>query len=300
MKSTISDQQNQPQNLRLLIAQRHIYSRAKQYRKWQMYVIIGLAVISPLFLFLPDTWKLLAGTLGIIWTVLSVLVLGRLEDEKLKQAATIQEQFDTGLYNLPWNSILADTRITPELISEANQDFKGNSDDLKNWYGDLSKITHPLDVLLCQRSNLVWDWRLRRVYAISVSFLTSGYLVLGGIALYFPFHQSLRDILLAWLLPSLSAFIEGARLASKQFGVAAEKQALEKKIVELWAEGLKQPAWISQDVLRQIQDRIYGMRAESPPIPDWFNDRFHKKYEANMHDAIKEYQAQAEAASTSI
>lgn len=199
--------------------------------------------------------------------------------------------------SIPWNSVRVDTRITPELISEANHAYTGNTDEFKNWYGDVSKVAHPLDVLLCQRSNLVWDWRLRGRYATAVSILTGTYLCLGALALYFLFRQPAREILVAWLLPSLSAFIEGTRLAIRHFAVAKDKQDLERIVASAWRDGLHEAATLTPTVLRQIQDRIYDLRIGAPPVPDWWNRWYRDRFETNMHEALTALQADAEAAS---
>jgi hypothetical protein len=197
---SVTENQNSPENLRLLAAQRHLYTQAKRLHLWCVAGTVGLAAIAPLiFLVWPGSKKVLA-ILGGIWTVTSRLVLEGIEAKKIKQAAAIQEQFDVGLFGLSWNRTLVGNKVKPELIHSAARDFHGNQEKLKNWYADPGNIPRPLSILLCQRTNLVWDWRLRRHCAWGISLATLALFGLG-IILAVVTNQTIIDYILALTLP---------------------------------------------------------------------------------------------------
>ena len=229
----IFEHQNTPAKLKLLAAQRHFYTQAKQLQCWRVLGTIGLAAIAPLISYiLPDSRMILA-IIGGVWFLVSRLILEDIEAKKIKQAATVQEQFDVELFGLPWNKVLVDDKVSPELINYAAADFKGDTEKLKDWYADTGNIPYPLDVLLCQRSNLVWDWRLRRHYALIVSILTA--LLFGlGIVLAILTNLTLLDYLLALLIPSFTALFNGVKVAKAHFKIAEEKERIEKKVSALF------------------------------------------------------------------
>lgn len=70
-------------------------------------------------------------------------------------AAKIQEQFDNGLFQLPWNSFLCGQTPTPRLVSEGNRRFRGDWTKLRDWYRATLEFAYPRDVLAWQHTNLV-------------------------------------------------------------------------------------------------------------------------------------------------
>jgi len=169
---------------------------------WRVAGTVGLAAAAPLIYYLIPNSRATLAVIGGVWLVVSRAILEGIEAKKVKQAATIQEQFDVDLFNLPWNQVLVGDRVSPELVSSAAASFKGDREKLKGWYADTGNIPYPLGVLLCQRANLVWDWRLRRQYAWIVSILTV-FLFSLGIVLAIVTNLTLLDYLLALLIPSL-------------------------------------------------------------------------------------------------
>jgi len=290
---SIFEHQNSPAKLKLLAAQRHFYTQAKHLQRWRVLGTIGLAAIAPLIYYLLPESRMILAIIGGVWLIVSRFVLEDIEAKKIKQAATVQEQFDVGLFSLPWNEVLVGDRVSPELINSAAADFKGDTEKLKDWYADTGNIPYPLDVLLCQRSNLVWDWRLRRHYALIVSILTA--LLFGlGIALAISTNLTLLDYLLALLIPSLAALLNGVEVAKAHFKIAEEKERIEKKISAFWRSGLNNPSSITREQCRDVQDCIYTLRSKRPLVPDrwyaWLRDR----YQIDMQSAVAQLKSAAE------
>src|SRR5207248_10965896 len=81
-----------------------------------------------------------------------------------KTAANIQDQSDTSVYPLAWNPVLG-AKVDPENVIAAAARHKGNRRKLADWYSLPDGVPWPLDVLLCQRTNLRWDAAVRSAYA---------------------------------------------------------------------------------------------------------------------------------------
>jgi hypothetical protein len=292
---SIFELQNSSTSLRLLASQRHLYTQAKHLQRWRVIGTIGLVAIAPLIYYLiPNSRAILAGVGG-MWLLISRVVLEGIEAKKIKQAAKIQEQFDVELFKLPWNRVLVGDRLSPELISSADKSYTGDREKLKDWYTDTGNAPYPLDVLLCQRASLVWDWRLRRHYAWGISALTALLFSLG-IILAVATNLTLLDYLLALLIPSLAALLKGVEVARAHFKIAAEKEEIEREISHLWEAGLRDPTSVSREQCRCIQDCVYILRSKGPLVPDkwyiWLRDR----YRVDMQSAVAELRTSAERA----
>ncbi|MFA6393864.1 MAG: S-4TM family putative pore-forming effector [Patescibacteria group bacterium] len=284
--SNIKIQQNLPQNLKLLTAQRQLYSEAKKIRNIRILGTTLLTIISPLIFFFTTKLIIPLAIIGCLWSIFA-FVIKSIENDKKKSAALIQEEFDTSVYNLPWNFILAKESCWPEKITSAERRYKADRKCLENWYGDLKDLTYPLDILFCQRSNLVWDSRQRRSFALAIVVL----LILifsAGIALYWHSNKTISEYFLGILIPSLSAYFQGIDEIMGNFKDAFEKEGLEKRLEKLFREikNSTSRAEYNKSELRQIQDIIFKLRENSPLIPDWWYKLFRNKYQLDMQATI--------------
>jgi hypothetical protein len=189
--------------------------------------------------------------------------------------------------------MLVGNKIAPELVSLAAHRFKGSYDKLRDWYPDTGHVPYPLNVLICQRINMVWDWQLRRRYAIAIAAVTGTYvLLLTAFAILT--DRLVIDFLLGLLFPALSAVIEGIEVAWDHFRIANEKEASASEILALWEQGLKDQTCVSRNKCRDIQDCIYLYRSNSPLVPNWWYNRLRNDYEIDMYATTAKLVAQAE------
>jgi hypothetical protein len=290
---TIYEAQNLDANLKLLAAQRQLYGQAKRWQHWREAGTIVLAAIAPLIYYLSPNSRTILAFVGAAWLLISRLLLESVEKEKIKQAATIQEQFDTNLFALPWNRVLVGNKISPEIVNSAATSYKGDKQQLRNWYPDTSSMPYPLDVLICQRAGLVWDWRLRQHYAwivIILTILVFSFGILVGIVT----NSTLLTYFLALLIPSLAAIMSGVEIAKTQFSIAEEKKQVEKVASAAWNEELKNPNSVSKDLCRDIQDSIYLLRNKKYLISDILYEWLQRRYEFDMQAAAEEFKLEAE------
>ncbi|WP_347841554.1 S-4TM family putative pore-forming effector [uncultured Draconibacterium sp.] len=104
--NNIQTNQNKADFIRLLKAQRVAYSIAKRCMSVEVIILLISIIFPILLIFFPD---LVEQSLVIILSgglvILSVL-LNNLMKNRTNVAAKIQEEFDTKLFNLTWNSLL--------------------------------------------------------------------------------------------------------------------------------------------------------------------------------------------------
>ncbi len=285
----ISQEQNSEDNLRLLGAQRHLYTKAKYLQIWNFIIPISLSGIAPIIVyFLPDFKNLLTIIGAICFGIF--FIIDYLDFTYTKTAATIQEQFDTTLFDLPWNKILVGNKVNPEIINDANRTFltcKDNKKDLETWYSVPEDIPYPLNILHCQRSNLVWDWRLRRHFALFIGIIVT-IPILICILVAIIKNLTFFEFFLSLFIPSLSSIKKGVDIYIGNIKIANDKENLEKKLSDLLESGLKDPKTIEIENCRQIQDKIFTYRCNSLLIPDKWYNWLRKNYQEDMEATAKE------------
>lgn len=285
---SITSSQNTNESINLLAAQRFLYAKAKKIRTLRIVGSLILAsIIAPITIIIFPEIKVIVGIISSIWVVI-VFLLTHFETRLIRNAATIQEQFDTSVFDMGWNKFLAGNKISPEIIVNANRKYKGERKKLENWYGDISNIPHSFAVLLCQRSNLVWDWRLRRYFAWTILiFLLILTGVDGSIAYYF--NISSQVFFLGLFLPSISFIIIAIRELKEHFEIADNKEKLEGQLTNLLNQYVDRDSIVSDNDTRQIQDKIFELRKKAALIPDWWYWILKIDFENDMQSSIDMY-----------
>ncbi len=130
---------------RRVAAQARLYSDAKRLWALRVAVVSVLAAASgAAALAAADTARLGIGVGGGVLLLVLSIVGGDLERRKRHQAAAVQEEFDTNVFQLPWND-LDGARPSPTVIAQAAARYDGGRD--KNWYPDMEGTHRPFDVL---------------------------------------------------------------------------------------------------------------------------------------------------------
>lgn len=272
--------QNKVEFIQLLTAQRNAYSKAKKYQIIEVIALL-LSIALPFRTMFDKNLTKNLFLFGFIW-LLFYLTLEYFRKKRILQGAKIQEEFDTRLFKLPWNTIKCDNKVKSETkVKLADKDQSG---DFKNWYSTeiTNEIPHNIAVLLCQRINCSWELDLRRkflFFLLSLAFIY--YLIMVLFSIYTDYN--IYEFLL-FISPS-SAFIvyiiKNGRAFKNQYD--RKNNVLEK--IDGILEGLPEGSLPSIETLRQLQDEIFQSRIVSENIPDWFYKRF-KNNNENMTDKI--------------
>lgn len=285
----IREAQNSDHSLRLLAAERRLYSDAKKQHAARI-SIVSVAALAGIVAAL--TIPAARTPIGII-TGTALLILGVVggsrEKRKVREAASVQEEFDTRLFGLPWSDMLTE-RPSPSIIAAAARRYDGPS--VEDWYPDTATVGRPLDVLICQQSNLGWGVPLHRAYAATLVGILITVLVLAGLTgalLGIP----VWDTLVAIYVPLLPVLRELAEMIKGHFDNAQSKASAEGKVNALWRRGLGDPHSISEADCRAVQDCLLNTRRTNASIPDWFDRLRHSTNEANMRATAEHLIAEA-------
>lgn len=290
---SIRVRQDRPWSIQLLAAQRQCYIEAKTWRSARFWSVAVAATVGLSATVFAPSLLVVAGPIGAVVAVAQWLS-GFLERGHVQAGANVQEQFDTSVFPLEWNPLLGD-KVDAEDVARVAGRFRGDPALLANWYAVPDGLPRPLDVLICQRSNLRWDSTLRYAYSntIVVGLVTLFVVTIGmGVAQ----DLSLEEFIFA-LLPSAGAFVFGVDAAFSHRSHAASQRELKRRVEAVWNDATERPRKVQDKQLRSIQDRIHHLRTSAPLVPEWFYWWQRDAYERQMRLAVDRMAQEAEAAS---
>jgi len=276
----IIERQELAENIELLAAQKNVYSRTKNIIGIQVILSIPVAISAVIIAIMKPELKGYVALWGILVVIFDLFIftpwIKRLRDI----AARIQELFDTKVLGLDWSEISVGKKPDPEVIyEEANKHgLKEKSiSGLKNWYPIIiDSVPEIFGLVICQRSNVWWDARMRRRYALYMRiFLVSIAVGLIGYGLYE--RKDMFEFLAYLVAPLASTYIFGYRQMVEQNSAADRLDKLKEISEKIWSDALsgEEPSALKTKC-RALQDQIFKHRKENPPIFDflfkWFRD----------------------------
>lgn len=274
--------QNEPEQLKLLRAARVLYLSEKRW----LGILFALTWINAIGLALAsqstksDTSQLLivAFTSAVIMEGITLLI-GRRQLEATK----IQEEFDCGLFELPWNDSLGD-KVPREIIEEASKRYKEDAAaPVKNWYvGSLEKVPLCSARFLCQRTNCFYDKTLREQYN-RLLWIVFGVLTTIVIAIGCGGKMAFVDWLVKVFAPLVPAISFTYRQTLTHSKISSELTQIREKIDTV----RKERNFSDQELTtkaRQFQDRIFYCRSHNTVIFQWFYKFYRPSVEVTAID----------------
>ncbi|RPF54428.1 S-4TM family putative pore-forming effector [Aquisalibacillus elongatus] len=280
------DRQNEEKNILLLKAMRHTYNRAKKVYGIRMTIGVFIPISSIIFSLLNQygitgDFSSLFSILGLVWLPVFYF-LNQLENNEIGNGAKIQEEFDTNVFSLPWNKALVRTRISPEDIQEKAIFYKGNISTLRDWYVGLDSKHYLVNVLLAQRSNLMWAVSLKKRFSKLILIVSILYLIITVAYACF-IDMSMQSYLMIIFLPSISVLLYGVSTwweLRKQSNIICE---LGEDIRIDCEKFVSNEIDLDITYCRQYQDAIYVYnRTNSVLIPEWLYWMRRKKDDEKM------------------
>ncbi len=181
----ISIQQELPESITLLAAMRYMYSQAKFIRLSRLSITLLFPIISIVSIKFFPSMELILSFCSSVWLVLNQIIFQKAEKMRTEYAAKIQEVLDVNLFQISWNEVLIGDKPYTEDVLMLSQKFKGNKDGLKGWYQGLKAPNHFSNVLLAQRTNIIWDKNLRKFYSKLLMFEFIFYVLVLFICAFF-------------------------------------------------------------------------------------------------------------------
>lgn len=290
-------EQNKPERLELLRAQRLFYARAKLYQN----VFTGMALALPTggVLFATSFPKIrpFLGLGSILILLLEVGLMSRLQSECCNRGAKVQEQFDTEVLQLEWNRLVAGNQVDAEDVREIAPGQMPDAEKvrLENWYEPVfSKLPLALGRLLCQRTNVMYDMRVRKAYSrILLQAVTILVVALTLVGVYK--DLTLDEFILTMYLPALPLAAFLMRERQKQNDTIESLSTLKAEVEKTWDKALSGASNAElATTSRALQDAIYRHRASNPLVFDWLYNRLRKRNEGLTQHAAKKLVIEAQ------
>lgn len=262
----IPERQNLPASMRLLRARSETYRRATRLQLVQIVATVVMPVAGAVLGLLVVETRPVVAALAICLTLVDIGLIDRAIKRRLKTAALICEKFDCDVLSIPWNRFAVGKAIEPEAIAEADRRWPKGDLELVDWYPRAVGMA-PLHLgrIICQRTNLWYDARLREHYSsaliIGAVAIVVG-LVIAGLASNLPF----TDFVITVIVPSAPVLSWTLRDAFRQRD-AAEAQKLARAEAEaLWAlvigNGCDEAECTRRS--REFQNSIFQRRVSNP------------------------------------
>ncbi|MEI8381041.1 MAG: S-4TM family putative pore-forming effector [Planctomycetota bacterium] len=299
MLNDISERQTLPEYIDKIAASSQAYGIVKSIARLQSLLVISAAILGPSVAFAyPD-----AKGWAALYAVAVLLLDGVFIDPAIKRyqelGARIQEEFDTDLFRIPWNSHRCHSRPDPEVINHLAAKFKKKetTDRLMNWY-PVSASELPIEYgrLVCQRANMRWDAALRRYY--SVFFIVILVLmVIGAAALAMYLKWEASHIVISLVLPLLPAGLKLLRECQKHQDSATVSERTKSILESIWYRGLKEtvPTELFLEESRRLQDELFDRRKCSPTVPQrlylWLRDEYERDMQFGSEKMVKDAKA---------
>ena len=281
--NSIKSNQDLPENLKLLAAQRAAYERAKHIFTIQIVLTVVFAVLFNFIRLIPK--EKINGCLpyiisfSILATLIDLLYFTKFISKMKTNAAKVQEQFDCNVYQLPWNKYNCGGKPDKNFIHENYQRYIADPKrPIENWYDiDLTGLSQEKAILLCQETNLWYDANLRekfKNFALIVLGILIGISFLAGLIM----KLEVGLLMLYVVAPLLPAIVLTIKIYLENEKSINASNDLKKEVLNL-KQSTDNPT-IEQ--LRQIQDKIFCSRKDSALVPEQFYIKKRSKLETGM------------------
>lgn len=285
----ILERQDDNHALRLLIAQRRLYSKAKRWQglRWTGLMVLGLA--APVVSVLIPSFAVVAGAAAGLWIFLGRTWITAREVALMTQAAAVQEEFDQYVFRMP-TTIERSARPSREDIAKlAGDDAQlrnvATKEKLFEWYKIEAQVDGAVSIAISQRANAAYTDRLIRT-AVIVWSVTAGIWVVALILWSTSTGISLTTFLLGVLLPVLPGALDVFEYLGSTRRAARDRADLADTIGNRIAEVPNKP--IDGQELLVWQTHLYDLRRTTPQVPDWLYKMTREKNEAAMESVARQ------------
>ena len=257
--------QEQEFNIRLLAAQRRLYSKAKKFK----YLQIALSIVPPVVVTFLQIAGIVTADIVLFLAVEAAMMCGaafcgRAAAKNRDCAAKVQQAFDSDVFGIPFG--FASLRgIDVEKTADVELGSRGDK-DLINWYSCVREDMRAGEAIsACQKMNCRWSKHLVMRYgAVSIGVpalaMTAVVLLILNLdvdAMTLVFLGAMPE----WLFDRMIATVE----CYSMYGSLED---------DLGAYNLGQ-----RENIIAVQDRVYELRRYDYQIPDWFYFRFRQNDE---------------------
>lgn len=295
MANSILEKQNEQRFIDMLSAQRHLYNVAKRWNTVQVWFCVIIVIcVNFIKLLLPkcngifpvshETIFRLITMYGVMVLILQNCLVSKIARYKLL-AARIQQLFDCSLFQLNWSKALCGEKPQPEIISRNLG--KEDIDKLYDWYSlEISPLNQEKSTLVCMRSNVYYDCRIRQIYTKYLKYFM-GFILLLLLVVFGIQNTNLWDIVVMGIVPLLPA-VKWLYDVHRQNTTNLKSLANIKSLLNSALDKARRNEPVALSDLEQIQNFIFIHRKTSFMIPSWVYYLLRKQSEKDMNYSVKQ------------
>lgn len=280
--ATILRRQDELDALRLLIAQKRMYSHAKRWVSLRWFGMLVIGLFAPVAAVIWPQSSVVVGSIAGAWLFLGRTLLMQAQKKSTEQAAAVQEQFDFYVYEMPSGTPRPKLPSIEDVCVAAGPDSDlvatAKREEMLAWYVVADDDPGEVAVAIAQRSNAAYSYRLLRFTGVIWSVVT----VLWAAALTticVTAGLTLVTFLLGVVLPLLPAFLDVTEYIVGIVRSARDREALYRDI-ETRIGNKDEP--ITAANLRVWQESLFELRRDTPTVPDFIYRLQRGKNEAAM------------------
>lgn len=285
--------QNEEPSLRLQRARNQIYVRAKALFYLQLFLTVLVPVVTAFWAIFVPEWKPFAAFAALAIVLLDVTFLDRAQRQLLKLAAKIGEERDCEILELPWNEFTVGKRVEPETIHGAATAYAKRNDDakLRDWYSPIvGQVPIHLARIICQRTNLWYDAKLRKYYGATILTLAI-FLVFVLFLTALIADRTMTSFIISVMAPAAPVLIWAVREHYRQHDTANLLDNIRSQAEALWdraKNGRCKPPYCGVQS-REFQNAIYTHRATNPLVFPPIYTLLRSSMEQQMHHAAEHW-----------
>ncbi|QHL86973.1 hypothetical protein GU926_05790 [Nibribacter ruber] len=268
--NNIKINQELPQNLKFLKAQRVIYANAKKIYRWQLTISIVVVVTLNIIKLTQKNFTTIDLTpyialVSVSVTLFDLLFLSGYLSKFKTNGAKVQELFDCNVYNMEWNETNSGDKPENWIIEEAENKYVHNPKaPLSNWYHiELDGLNQQEAILRCQETNLEYDRKLRYHFKNDCLIICLSIVIISFVVATI-INTSLQGYLTNFIAPTLPLIVILLKLVLDNKKAVRSLEEVRKAVRKLRNAG----GTPSMNQLRQVQDKLYCSRKDSSLIPE--------------------------------
>lgn len=299
MGNSIPIKQAMPEHVALLRARDRTYRNAKAIQGVFVTLSIVLPIVSVALAANYPAVKPYLALIGLALLMLDTALLDPMQKDLVKRGAKLQEEFDTKVLCLPENRFVTGTSVDHEEVraGSAKPLSQERETQIRCWYEPcVGSVPIEFARLICQRTNIIYDSRLRRKYGGWLLYATIAFgfvLAVVGLVLGLSFSELLLTIAVPYM-PVMSWTLREYR---RQTDTAVSLESLKAEFGKLWSQAV---SGTTSEALergaREVQDAIYRHRVSSPLVFDWVYYRLRAFNEDQAHHAAERLVQQVQSA----
>jgi len=293
MPSDIPATQNEPQQLKLIYAYHQAYANVNRLALVRLMIVTASAVFIPIIGAYYPAFRHFGAAITLLIFLLDLFFFDRTIDERRKFGARIQELFDRTVFKKTWPEHIAGEKPTQEDIESLAQKFeKSNNpkrlEELRDWFpSEVGQSPHSFAVLVCQRSNCVWDAKLRKRFKTLI--ITSLLVTLGMVwMIALVLNLSISEFLITFLTPSIPAVAFTWKLTQQQQTAIDASERTRRSLEEI--RGQLASTGLTDDLINahtdHLQAELFYRRSTVSRVPDSLYKVDRKKLEEEMKQAV--------------